>query len=480
MATQIPVADLSQQATLVFEGTVVQSGAATFAAYPATVTTAIVRVDTIVRAPQALRNFAGRDVTVQLRPRSRVRVGQRAVFFTEGLMYGDGLAVRELGRRSITEAREPAIRRMEVTVAAHPIPGCVQRVDSATAVITGQVTATEAMPSPLPTISEHDPQWREARVTVEEVTKGNVASNEVSVTYAASDDVAWYRSPKLMSGTAASSCCIRGKRCKAWARSRLTWPPQTSQSSIRWTFSQSSNATRCGLWQPKASTEHQRRKKTHIRRPGHRASPRRPRRKEPANDLRRQHDAAGFSGEANQDSEPKIGVNPENTNLIAAAAFTGDPMGGPHAPIYVSSDGEATWSLMSIVPGGGPLGTGDITLRFAGQNGTLYASILRGDTRLRLNILRTDNPLSPTPMTVLVERDSVDQPFVEATTVPAGPDTGDDRVYVGCNDFGTPLPNGLHRDHRSLPRRDASGAPAGFVSFPDCGTRNRRPKRAPD
>jgi hypothetical protein len=37
---------------------------------------------------------------------------------------------------------------------------------------------------------------------------------------------------------------------------------------------------------------------------------------------------------------------------------------------------------------------------------------------------------------VLVDRNSVDQPFTEAETVPSGPDVGQDRVYVGLNDFG--------------------------------------------
>src|SRR6266545_3076316 len=100
-----------------------------------------------------------------------------------------------------------------------------------------------------------------------------------------------------------------------------------------------------------------------------------------------------LSGEANQDSEPTIAVNPANPLQIAASAFTPDPLKGSFAPIYVSNDGGNTWTLNSIVPGNNRrTGTGDITLQFSKSTNTLYAGILRGDSRTtRMNILRTKN-----------------------------------------------------------------------------------------
>src|SRR6266702_8507874 len=73
-----------------------------------------------------------------------------------------------------------------------------------------------------------------------------------------------------------------------------------------------------------------------------------------------------LSGEAHQDSEPTIAVNPANPLQIAASAFTPDPLKGSFAPIYISSDGGNTWTLNSIVPGNNRLtGTSDITLSFS-------------------------------------------------------------------------------------------------------------------
>jgi hypothetical protein len=138
-----------------------------------------------------------------------------------------------------------------------------------------------------------------------------------------------------------------------------------------------------------------------------------------------------LSGESGTDSEPNLAVNPANPQHIAASAFTPDPMGGTHAPIYVSTDGGQSWALNSIVPGNDlRTGTHDITLRFGSTSNVLYAAIQRGDATNVLSILRTNDFTSANPMTQLVRRDSVDQPYLEAISV-----AGTDRVYVGYSDL---------------------------------------------
>src|SRR5947209_7984492 len=109
---------------------------------------------------------------------------------------------------------------------------------------------------------------------------------------------------------------------------------------------------------------------------------------------------ASLSGESNQDSEPSVTVNPANPNQIAITAFTPDPFGGVNAPIFVSTDGGATWVLNSIVPSqaGASSGTGDITPTFDGTGNWFYAGILRFPGTLRLNILRVPSFAGGTPM----------------------------------------------------------------------------------
>ncbi len=136
-----------------------------------------------------------------------------------------------------------------------------------------------------------------------------------------------------------------------------------------------------------------------------------------------------LSGETNQDSEPNIAVNPNNPLQIAASAFTPNPMGGANAPIYISTDGGNTWSLNSIVPGNGSVGTGDITLKFAGSSNRLFTSILGGVSGA-FEAYRTTNFTSATTMTQLEKRSNEDQPYVQAVTT-----GGKDQVYIGVNDF---------------------------------------------
>jgi hypothetical protein len=168
-----------------------------------------------------------------------------------------------------------------------------------------------------------------------------------------------------------------------------------------------------------------------------------------------------LSGETGQDSEPNLAVNPERPTDMVATAFTPAPLGGAFAPIYVSTDGGATWSLRNVVPENGRFGTSDITVGFATTGGVLYAGIL-GGTTTRLKILRTQSFGSTTPMTVLLDRAEEDQPWVVAGSVVAA-GTSRDRVFVGSNSFGQPAPESataivdVSTDARSV------APPAGFA-----------------
>jgi hypothetical protein len=146
-----------------------------------------------------------------------------------------------------------------------------------------------------------------------------------------------------------------------------------------------------------------------------------------------------LSGETAQDSEPHLTVNPANPNMIIGTAFSPNPGGGNLGPVYRSINGGATWTVNAIVPSqaGSAIGTGDITTGFNRSGTKLYGGILRAGSGA-LEFLRTTVPAFP-PMTVLKSRPNADQPFTIATTVPAGSvGAGQDRVYIGDNDFSAP------------------------------------------
>jgi hypothetical protein len=146
------------------------------------------------------------------------------------------------------------------------------------------------------------------------------------------------------------------------------------------------------------------------------------------------------SGETNQDSEPNLAVDPANPARIIGSAFTPSTGFCPSnlAPVFASTDGGGTWVLSCIVPSDAAgTGTSDITVRFAGSSGTLYAGILRRPGAFLMNVLRTNAILGPAAMTAIANRSPVDQPYIQATTI-----SGSDRVYVGDNSCCPPSVGG--------------------------------------
>jgi hypothetical protein len=163
-----------------------------------------------------------------------------------------------------------------------------------------------------------------------------------------------------------------------------------------------------------------------------------------------------LSAEIQCDSEPNLTVDPADPLTIVASAFTSDPGLSGNGPVYVSTDGGATWTLAVILPGGNR--TADITVRFGGASHVLYAGILTAST-FDLNILRKVDVTSAGLMDILIDRANEDQPYVEAGTAMGGAGAGTDRVFVPSNDFSA-VPRTASVD-QSLDAATGA-APAGF------------------
>jgi hypothetical protein len=204
----------ANNASFVFHGTVVEPGASTMPAQvAASRATAIVRIDEVVYAPAALASYAGQSVTVLLQDQERVKAGEAATFYTNASFFGDTLAVQSTGHEDLDSARASL-----VASTGDPVRNLAQRdlrihVAAAETVVTGTVTSTylasvpavamALAPTPGP-ISEHDPEWHDAVVTVANVEKGASGQNQVVVRYPNSMDVRWYRVPKLRPGMTGS------------------------------------------------------------------------------------------------------------------------------------------------------------------------------------------------------------------------------------------------------------------------------------
>lgn len=173
---------------------------------PVTDATAIVKVEEVILAPQVLGDLTGKDITVQLRAPQTGDQGQHAVFFTDPWLYGEGVAVREIGRQELRpQAAEPEGGRLrqQVSTIRERLPDEELRrhLDEVDVVVVGRVVNARPLElrGQLPT-TEHDPQWWEAVLAVEAVEKGDVRGPTVSVVFANSMDVMWARAPKLRVG----------------------------------------------------------------------------------------------------------------------------------------------------------------------------------------------------------------------------------------------------------------------------------------
>src|SRR5260370_3434683 len=87
---------LASQANFVFEGTVQKVKAATMAAVPVNEGTLVVRVDQVIHSPEAFQPFTGKDITVQFAGKPKLGAGDKAMFFTNGRLFGSSIALQAI------------------------------------------------------------------------------------------------------------------------------------------------------------------------------------------------------------------------------------------------------------------------------------------------------------------------------------------------------------------------------------------------
>lgn len=211
-------AALMRKASIVFSGTVSQLAATSFADVPKSAQTIVVRVDTVLKKPAAVSLKKGDRVTVEAKDASGFQEGTQATFYTDGWIFGSGVAVKELGH-VLGEAAPAA-------AAGVSAPGHGQdqlsdqelkdRMNASDFVVVGRVTDVRKWDAPKTKsgsplrVTEHDPDWHEAVVEVQSVLKGGqVKGNKVVVRFPNHNDVAWTRSPRFTKNQRGIFCLNR-------------------------------------------------------------------------------------------------------------------------------------------------------------------------------------------------------------------------------------------------------------------------------
>jgi len=202
-------ATLVQQSSIIFAGTVSQLEATSFADVPKSTQTIVVRVESVLKKPPAVSLKRGDNVTVEVKDPSAFRPGMDATFYTEGWIFGSGVAVKELSHTmrpsggkpgGAVSAEERTIGQIEEQLSDQDLR---QRLASADFVVVAKVTDVRTWTAPevaaVPRrVTEHDPDWHDAVIKIEAILKGpKLKKNKLIVRFPQCNDVAWVHAPKF-------------------------------------------------------------------------------------------------------------------------------------------------------------------------------------------------------------------------------------------------------------------------------------------
>lgn len=190
---------LTRASHIIFVGRVSQLHATNLKVVPPTETTALVTVEELLDSPPSVVGLKGEEVTVELLRAGEVRPEQRAVFFTNGILFGEHLEVKEVGLLPVPGDISQFRTEIAALRAQMEDETLKERLASAVLVVTGKVLETRPLRRTT-SVSEHEPDWAEAIIAVEKVEKGAFRGANVTVYFPRSTDERWLLSPKFRSG----------------------------------------------------------------------------------------------------------------------------------------------------------------------------------------------------------------------------------------------------------------------------------------
>jgi len=161
----------AEGSAFIFTGSIRRAGASTVPVLPADANTVVVSVEDVIKVPVGLRNFAGREVTVQLR---QPLTEGHYVFFADPLAIGERIAVKErahLDGNERGEAQAAVERGYAELMSRH--------AEEAFLVAPG--TVGEVRPLLTPAERRMRVPWALARFEIERVLKGRGRQRHVTL-----------------------------------------------------------------------------------------------------------------------------------------------------------------------------------------------------------------------------------------------------------------------------------------------------------
>src|SRR6266550_4400138 len=195
-----------RQSDIIFAGTVTRAAAGA----------GVVRVDQVFEKPDAVSLMKGDSVALLAARSGSLNPGLQATFYTTGWIYGRWITVREVGHEAIGPqlatvmggaggtAQQDLVARTRQQVNDADLKA---RIQAAAMVVVGRVEQLRPMaygrpgaPARPKRFTEHDPNWQEAIIHVDEGLKGATAGERVVVRFPGSRDVAFVATPRFAAG----------------------------------------------------------------------------------------------------------------------------------------------------------------------------------------------------------------------------------------------------------------------------------------
>ena len=165
--------------------------------------TGVATVTEVIEAPESFSNISGQQITIRFADINKVNVGEEKIFFTEPYWIGEAIGVEEKG--SVSKSSElyndkemsSHLKRARDNQDDEQLKNALKE---AKLVITGKVAKINEVQGKITGLTEHDPEWKEAEVEVDETIKGNNEGKTVKILFASGKDVMFFQAPKFQPG----------------------------------------------------------------------------------------------------------------------------------------------------------------------------------------------------------------------------------------------------------------------------------------
>jgi len=216
MPNKNKIKDDEAHAAFVFTGKIIKINAAVMKNIT-TNNTLIIQVEHIIKAPAIFNSITGQQITVRFKKLPKLKKGSVITVFANGWIFGESIAVDAVSYSEEKDKMQVA-SKVNVSMTSSADNVLKERIDSSELGVVGKVIKIEkadmpekpvallnakegAADEPATTrISEHDPNWHQATIQVDEVVKGQKKLNKVKVLFPKSDDVRWYKISKYEVG----------------------------------------------------------------------------------------------------------------------------------------------------------------------------------------------------------------------------------------------------------------------------------------